>query len=183
VKCRFHFAELRAQVLRQTSLVERASQVGHIRRRHDVGDVVDSRLGTGEACGDALGRQADRFHQLDRAAAEIAKGGVVNELRRLTAREDVFKRHALDEEERPGAELVDQAIHGRLDVLYEVGVMVRLAELRSKQVLRHGLSFGSCSRSHPRCIPCSQERTLAASASVPQAEPNGTRVGVIGGAR
>jgi hypothetical protein len=54
----------------------------------------------------------------------------VNELRRLTAREDVFQRHALDEEERPGAELVDQAIHGRPDVLDDVGVMVRLAEPR-----------------------------------------------------
>ena len=64
----------------------------------------------------------------------------MNELRRLTAREDVFQRHALEEEERPGAELVDEAVHGRLDVLDDIGVVVRLAELRSKQVLRHGLS-------------------------------------------
>jgi hypothetical protein len=44
-------------------------------------------------------------------------------------------------EERPGAELADEAIYGRLDVLDDVGVVVRLAELRSKQILRHGLSY------------------------------------------
>jgi len=42
--------------------------------------------------------------------------------------------------------LVDQAIHGRLDVVDDVGVMVRLAGLRSKQVVRQGLSVRSCSR-------------------------------------
>jgi hypothetical protein len=36
--------------------------------------------------------------------------------------------------------LVDEAIHRRLDVLDDVGVMVRLAELRSEQILWHGLS-------------------------------------------
>ena len=60
----------------------------------------------------------------------------MDELGRLTAREDVFQRHVLDEEERTSAELVDQAIHGRLDVVDDVGAMVRLAELRSEQVLR-----------------------------------------------
>jgi hypothetical protein len=96
VKSRFDFAELRAQVLRQTSLVERASQVGHRRRRHDVADVMDSRAGAGEAPLDALRRQADDFDQLDRAAVAGAEGGVVDELGRLTAREDVFQRHVLD---------------------------------------------------------------------------------------
>ena len=96
VESRLDSAEPRAQVLRQTSLVERASQIGYLRRRHDVGDVVDPRPGTGEALLDALGRQADGFDQLDRAAAAGAEGGVVNELRRLTAREDVLQRHALD---------------------------------------------------------------------------------------
>jgi D-xylose transport system substrate-binding protein len=62
--------ELSAQVLRQTSLVERASQAGYLRRRHGVGDVVDSRPGTREALLDALGRQADGFDRVDRAAAE-----------------------------------------------------------------------------------------------------------------
>ena len=62
----------------------------------------------------------------------------MSELRRLTARDDVFQRHVLDAEERPGAELVDQALDGRLDVVDDVGVVVRLAELRSEQVLRHG---------------------------------------------
>jgi hypothetical protein len=50
--------------------------------------VVDSRPATGEAVLDALGRQADRFDELDRAAAAVAKGGIVNELGRLTARDD-----------------------------------------------------------------------------------------------
>src|ERR671922_239730 len=131
------FAEPSAQVLRQTSLVERASQIDYLRRRHDVGDVLDSRPGSGEAFLDALGRQAYGFDQLDRAVAAVAEGRVVNELRRLTAREDVLQRHALDEEERPGAELIDQAAHGRLDVLDEVGVMVRLAKLRSGEGPRH----------------------------------------------
>jgi hypothetical protein len=115
VKSRFDSAELRAQVLRQTSLVERASQAGH-------------------------------FDQLDRAAIAGAERGVVDELGRLTAREDIFQRDVLDQEERPGAELVDQAIHGRLDVVDDVGAMVRRAELRSKQVLRQGLSVRSSSR-------------------------------------
>ena len=65
----------------------------------------------------------------------------MNELRRFTARADVLQRHVLDEEERPGAQLIDQAAHGRLDVLDDVGGMVRLAELRSEQVLRHGDSY------------------------------------------
>src|SRR4051812_10294183 len=59
VEGRFDFAELRAQILRHTSLVERASQVGYFRRRHDVADVLDSRAGAGEAALDALRRQAD----------------------------------------------------------------------------------------------------------------------------
>jgi hypothetical protein len=86
VKSRFDFAELRAQVLRQTSLVERASQVGHLRRRHDLANVLDSRAAAGEAPLDALRRQADDFDQLDRAAVAGAEGGVVDELGRLTAR-------------------------------------------------------------------------------------------------
>jgi hypothetical protein len=65
----------------------------------------------------------------------------LNKLRRLTAREHVFQRHALDEEERPRAELVDEATHGRLDVVDDVGVMVRLAEPRSQQLRRHALSY------------------------------------------
>src|SRR5215208_7940005 len=76
VECRVDFAELTAQVLRQASLVERASQIGYLRRRHGVGDVVDSRPGTREALLDALGCQAEGFHQLDRAAAAVAEGGV-----------------------------------------------------------------------------------------------------------
>ena len=60
--------------------------------------MLDSRPGTGEALLDVLGRQAEDFHQLDRAAAAVAKGGVVNELRRLTAREHVLQRHVLDRE-------------------------------------------------------------------------------------
>ena len=65
----------------------------------------------------------------------------MDELSGLTSRENVLQRHVLDEEERPGAELVDQAIHGRLDVVDDVGVTARLAELRSEQVLRERLSF------------------------------------------
>jgi hypothetical protein len=41
----------------------------------------------------------------------------------------------------PAPELVDQPIHGRLDVLDDVGVVMRLTQLRSKQILRHGLSY------------------------------------------
>src|ERR671922_649188 len=74
-------AEPSAQVLRQTSLVERASQIDYLRRRHDVGDVLDSRPGSGEAFLDALGRHAYGFDQLDRAVAAVAEGRVVNELR------------------------------------------------------------------------------------------------------
>ena len=133
---------LPSQVLRwQTSLVERPSQIDYLRRQHDVGDVLDSRPGSGEAFLDALGRQPYGFDQLDRAVAAVAESRVVNELRRLTAREDVLQRHVLDEEERPGAELIGQAAHGRLDVLDDVGGMVRLAELRSEEVLRHGDSL------------------------------------------
>jgi len=62
----------------------------------------------------------------------------VNELGRLTAREDVLERHVLKEEERRGAELVDKSAHGRVDVLDDVGGMVGLPEARSEQVLRHG---------------------------------------------
>jgi hypothetical protein len=47
--------------------------------------------------------------------------------RELTAREDVLQRHVLDQEERPGAELINQAPHGRLDVLDDVAEMVRRA--------------------------------------------------------
>ena len=91
--------------------------------------------------------EGERFYQtrmsaaLDRAAAAGAKGGIVNELCRRTARKHVLQRHVLDKKERPGPELVDQTVHGRLDVFDDVRVMVRLAELRSKQVLRHGLSY------------------------------------------
>jgi len=143
VKRRFDFAQPRAQVLRHTSLVERASQVGYLGRRHDVADVLDSRPGAGEAALDALRRQVDDFDQLDRAAVAGAEGGVVDELGRLTAREDVFQRHVLDQQERAGAELVDQSLHGRLDVVDDVGVMVRLAEPRSEQVLRQGSLLSS----------------------------------------
>ena len=52
----------------------------------------------------------------------------------LAAREDVLERHALDEEERPGPEPLDQELHRRLDVLDDVGVVVRLAEPRLEQV-------------------------------------------------
>src|SRR5215211_4219913 len=98
------FTEPSAQVLRQTSLVERVSQIDYLRRWHDVGDVLESRPGSGEAFLDALGRQAYGFDQLDCAVAAVAESRVVNELRRLTAREDLLQRHVLDEEERPGAE-------------------------------------------------------------------------------
>jgi hypothetical protein len=102
--------------------------------------MVDPWPGTGEALPNALGRHAEDFDQLDRAAAAVAERGVVHELRRLTARAHVLERHLLDQEERPGAELVDEAPHGRLDVVDDVGAMVRLAELGSEQVLRHALS-------------------------------------------
>src|SRR3954452_5721915 len=124
-------------MLRQASLVERASHMDYLRRRRDVGHVLDSRPGSGEALLDALGRQAYGFDQLDRGVAAGAESRVANELRRLTARADVLERHVLDEEERPGAELADQAAHGRLDVLDDVGPMVRRPELRSEQFLRH----------------------------------------------
>ena len=51
-----------------------------------------------------LGEVDSTLHDASAAAAE---GRVVDELRRLTARENVFQRHVLDEEERSGAELVD----------------------------------------------------------------------------
>jgi hypothetical protein len=65
----------------------------------------------------------------------------VHELRRFTTREHVLQRDVLDLEERPGAELIDQAAHRRLDVFDDVGGMVRLAELRSEEVLRPGDSY------------------------------------------
>jgi hypothetical protein len=79
------FAELSAQVLRQASLVERAPQVGYLRPRHGVGDVVNSRPGDREALLDTLGRHVDDLHQLDRTSAAEAEGRVVNEVRRLSA--------------------------------------------------------------------------------------------------
>jgi hypothetical protein len=133
-------AELRAQVLPQAPLVERASQFDHVVRGHDIADVVDSRPGSGEGLFDALGREAEGLHQLDRTVAAVAEGGVVNELRRLTGGDHVLHRNAFDDEEWPGAELGDQAIHCRLDVVDDVGVVVRLAQLRSEQILRHGPS-------------------------------------------
>jgi len=81
-----------AQVLRQASLVERGSQLDDLRRRDDVGDVLDSRPGSGEALPDPLGRQAHGRDELDRAVTAGAEGRVVNELRRLTAREDGLQR-------------------------------------------------------------------------------------------
>ena len=114
--------------------------LGHTRRRRDVGDVLNPRPGRGEGPLDALRRQADRFDQLDRSVAAATEGGVVSELRRLTARADVLQRDVLDQEERAGAELVDEASHRRPDVLDDVGVVVRIAELGSKQVVRQGLS-------------------------------------------
>src|SRR3954451_5905476 len=142
-------AELGAEVLHQPSLVERASHVGHRGRRYDVADVLEARAGAGEAPLDALGGQADDVDQLDRVAVPGAEGGVVAELSRLTARDDVLYRHVLDEEDRSGAELVDQAIHGRRDVGDDVGVMVWLAEPRSKQVLGQGLSLSLFTRGRP----------------------------------
>ncbi len=43
-----------------------------------------------------------------------------------------LERHILDQEERPGAELLDQALDGLPDVLDDVGEMARRAELRSE---------------------------------------------------
>jgi hypothetical protein len=78
-------AELSAQVLRQTPFVERGSHLRHVRRRHDVADVLDSRPGRGESLLDALGRKTEGLHQLDRPVAAAPEGGVVSELGLLTA--------------------------------------------------------------------------------------------------
>jgi hypothetical protein len=64
------------------------------------------------------------------------------ELRRLTPRGDVFERYVFDEEERPGSELLRQALNGRLDVLDDVGVVVCSLQRRSKKILWHDSLLG-----------------------------------------
>src|SRR5262245_6560064 len=95
-----------------------------------------------EAALDPLRNEADHLHQLDRAATAVAERRVMEELRRLTPRGDVFERHVLDEEERPGSELLRQALDGRLDALDHVGVVVCFPEWRSKKILRHDSLLG-----------------------------------------
>jgi hypothetical protein len=71
-----------------------------------------------------LRNEANYLHQLNRSAAAVAERRVMNELRRLTPRSDVFERYVFDEEERPSSELLRQALNCRLDVLDDVGVVV-----------------------------------------------------------
>lgn len=140
------FAEPRAQVLRQTSLVERARTST---TSVDVTTLARCWIrgrGAAKPRSTRSGARLTRFNQLDRDVVAVAERRVVNELRRLTARADVHQRDVLDEEERPGTELIDQPAHGRLDALDDIGATVRLAELRSEKVLRHVTALGSCSR-------------------------------------
>jgi len=67
----------------------------------------------------------------------MPEGGIVGQLRRLATREDVFQGHVLDEEERPGAELLDQPLDRGLDALDRVATVVRGAELRFEEIIRH----------------------------------------------
>jgi hypothetical protein len=60
----------------------------------------------------------------------------MDELRRLTPRGDVFERYVVDEEERPGSELLRQALNRRLDVLDDVGVVVCSLQRRPKKVMQ-----------------------------------------------
>jgi len=141
------FAEPRAQVLRQTSLVERARTST---TSVDVTTLARCWIrcrGAAKPRSTRSGARLTRFDQLDRDGVAVAERRVVNELRRLTARADVHHRDVLlDEEERPGTELIDQPAHGRLDALDDIGAKVRLSELRSEKVLRHVTALGSCSR-------------------------------------
>src|SRR5512132_1450193 len=91
---------------------------------------------------DPLRNESDYLHQLDRAAAAVAERRVMRELCRLTPRGDVFERYVFDEEERPGSELLRQALNGRLDVLDDVGVVVCSLPRRSKKILRHDSLLG-----------------------------------------
>jgi hypothetical protein len=70
----------------------------------------------------------------------------MDELARLTPRGDVFERDVLDEEERPGTELLRQAGNAGLDVLDDVGVVVCSFQRRSKKILWHDSLLGLVER-------------------------------------
>jgi predicted ester cyclase len=81
--------------------------------------------------------EPDDLHQLDRIARADAERRVMDELRRLTSRGDVFEWDVFDEEEWPGSELLRQALDGRLDALDDVCVVMCSLERRAKGTLWH----------------------------------------------
>ena len=100
-----------------------------------VAEMVDARTRRRESVLDALGREVDGLNQFDGRVSAVAEGGVVNELRWLIPGADVLRRAPRSMGKKNGAELVHQATDGLLDVLDEVGEMVRFAEPCLEQVL------------------------------------------------
>ena len=102
---------------------------GETLRRHHVRRVVQLRRRLREALADALRLQPLELHDLDRHGAALPERAVVVEHRRLPAGSQLLEGDVAYHEEGAGAELADQTLDRRLDVLDDVAeVMNRAVE-------------------------------------------------------
>ena len=160
--CRAERSGTPADLARRASFANRPPPSPAPRRRRD-----ESRgRGPEKPFSTRPGASAHGFDQLDRPAAAASQRR--NCERTPPAHRARARSPAAQPSTRkngPAPSPSTSAIHGRLDVLDDVGVVVRLAELRSKQVLRHNspLQFSLLAGSRPPQVgasPASTQRQL-----------------------
>jgi len=88
--------------------------------RHHIRRVMQLRRREREARADEFRLQPLDLDDLDRHGAALAERAVVGERRGLTARGQMLEGYVAQHEERTSAELADQMLHRRLEVVDEV---------------------------------------------------------------